>query len=320
MSTPSLKSSAIACVLIDGDKIRQIRTGQGLTQLYVATSLGITTDTVSRWENKRSPSIKQENAEKLAEVLEVELAEIIQAVTEPSPEVVSVQEGGGAQDEVRPPPVSSKGMWVLPLVMIALVVGLLLYKMNGGAVSMPVDITAERMLPRHGSPYLPFPVLIRVHAVDQAVASFILRESVPEVCTISSGLPPFTAKNLGGFKWIDTTGDVDLYFGYLANATGRAENGEKLIFDGVLLVDKKEQAVIGENTIEMVNYHWADRNNDYRIDDNEILTIYSSFEMFEQMGVDIDQIQAIWAGRGYHFDSTRKEFVVVNEPTALGGE
>lgn len=320
MSIPSVPSSAITCVLIDGDTIRQIRQEQGLTQLYVATSLGVTTDTVSRWENKRSPSIKQENAEKLAEVFGVELDSLLQETTETAfskPRPVSVETK--VDDKSKSPPVSSRGMWVLPLLMIVLVAGLLLYKKSGGVVGVPVEVTAERLLPKHGSPHLPFPVLIRVHAAEQAVTSFILRESFPESCVVTGGLPDFTAQDSRGVKWINTTGAEDLYFGYLANTGGVAHNADRLVFDGVILVDNRKQQVGGANTIEMMDFHWADRNRDYRIDDNEILTIYSSFELFKLMGIDIDKIQAIWAGHGYRFDAVLKEFIVVQE-TALDEE
>lgn len=315
MSTPA-KSSAIACVLIDGDKIRQIRQNQGLTQLYVATSLGITTDTVSRWENKRSPSIKLENAEKLAEVLGVELADI---TTIAGSDLSSESALPGSGVESRSSPVTFRWMWWLPLLIFVLVAGGLLYKKSGGVVAIPVTVSAERLLPKHGSPYLPFPVLLRVHATEQTKTSFILRESFPESCIVTGGLPDFTAQAENGVKWISTTGSDDLYFGYLASSAGTAHTGEKLVFAGELLVDNKKRQVTGATTIEMLDYHWADGNNDYRIDDNEILTIYTSFELFKQMGVDIDKIQAIWAGHGYRFDPERKEFIVVNEAT-VGGE
>ena len=63
-------------VKIDGSKVRSLREAKGLTQLYIATVVGVTTDTISRWENKRYPSIKEENALKLAESLEVSLDEM----------------------------------------------------------------------------------------------------------------------------------------------------------------------------------------------------------------------------------------------------
>ena len=62
---------------IDGARIRTVRETKKLTQLYVANVVGVTTDTISRWENNRYPSIKRENAEKLASALEVDLEEIL---------------------------------------------------------------------------------------------------------------------------------------------------------------------------------------------------------------------------------------------------
>ena len=64
-------------IKIDGGKIRRLRESKGLTQLYLATYVGVTTDTISRWENKRYQTIKQGNALKLAEALEVALDEIL---------------------------------------------------------------------------------------------------------------------------------------------------------------------------------------------------------------------------------------------------
>ncbi|RMF44936.1 MAG: XRE family transcriptional regulator, partial [Deltaproteobacteria bacterium] len=58
-------------VSIDGRVIRQIREDKKLTQLYVAKVVGVTTDTISRWENNRYPSIKRDNALLLSEALEV---------------------------------------------------------------------------------------------------------------------------------------------------------------------------------------------------------------------------------------------------------
>ena len=65
-------------IKIDGARIRQLREQKGLTQLYIATAVDVTTDTVSRWENKRYPSIKKENGIRLAEALEVELEDILE--------------------------------------------------------------------------------------------------------------------------------------------------------------------------------------------------------------------------------------------------
>ena len=64
-------------VKIDGSRVRNLRESKGLTQLYIATVVGVTTDTISRWENNRYPTIRRENALKLAEALEVPLDDIL---------------------------------------------------------------------------------------------------------------------------------------------------------------------------------------------------------------------------------------------------
>ena len=66
-------------VKIDGAKVRSLREAQGLTQLFLATTVEVTTDTISRWENKRYPTIKKENGLKLAETLGVELEDILES-------------------------------------------------------------------------------------------------------------------------------------------------------------------------------------------------------------------------------------------------
>jgi DNA-binding transcriptional regulator YiaG len=50
-------------VKIDGSRVRIIRESKGLTQLYIATVVGVTTDTISRWENRRylMKSLKQKS-------------------------------------------------------------------------------------------------------------------------------------------------------------------------------------------------------------------------------------------------------------------
>ena len=80
-------------VKIDGSRVRALREQKGLTQLYIATAVDVTTDTVSRWENKRYPTIKKENALKLADALEVDLGALLDRddATEPAPARTTAQ-------------------------------------------------------------------------------------------------------------------------------------------------------------------------------------------------------------------------------------
>ena len=52
-TTGSFDKSAQAIVPLDGLRARKIRETKKLTQLYVANVVGVTTDTISRWENNR---------------------------------------------------------------------------------------------------------------------------------------------------------------------------------------------------------------------------------------------------------------------------
>ncbi len=67
----------VSTVCIDATEVKRIREDAQLTQLYVSKVVGVTTDTISRWENNRYPTIRRENALKLAEALEVQLDDIL---------------------------------------------------------------------------------------------------------------------------------------------------------------------------------------------------------------------------------------------------
>ena len=71
--TEEILPGGMVMVKIDGSKVKRLREQKGLTQLYVATAVQVTTDTISRWENKRYPSVKKENCLKLAETSELPL-------------------------------------------------------------------------------------------------------------------------------------------------------------------------------------------------------------------------------------------------------
>ena len=71
------------------------------------------------------------------------------------------------------------------------------------------------------------------------------------------------------------------------------------------------QEITGDTSISLTNFHWADSNQDHTIDDEEILTIYNSFEVLQDLGVDIEEIRQIWAGKGYRWDATTQKIIIV---------
>jgi Predicted transcriptional regulators len=149
---------------INGNKIRLIREQKGLTQLYLATVVGVTTDTISRWENRRYPSIKLENAKKLAEALEVSLEELLEmeADREPDAEI-------GGEEAAADKAVSSlagrigvpwpRGRWWILAGAGVLIVAALAWAV---IVTNRSGMEAVRIMPAHTAPNLSFPVLIRI--------------------------------------------------------------------------------------------------------------------------------------------------------------
>ena len=194
-------------VKIDGSKVRSLRESKGLTQLYIATVVEVTTDTISRWENKRYPSIKEENALKLAEALEVTLDDILEKedeITKPE-ETVTV-----AVPQTKVPKSKQIFLWLM-LLFIVLLLPFIWYSFKQPE---PVTISATRILPPHIPVGQPFPVIIQVETKQPGLFSLILKETLPANCDPIVSGPPFTGidKKTGSLKWIArTTGQVTTF-------------------------------------------------------------------------------------------------------------
>lgn len=317
MSEETLPGGSQAVVRIDGTKIRAIRERKELTQLYVATVVGVTTDTISRWENRRYPTIKQENALKLAEILEVELAEILDADTT-----------HGAAEEVEPAApdqtaqVSPNGRPPLPMVVgvviLCAIAAALFFKSRQVVKAPPPQITAQRILPPHVAPGQLFPVIIRIKIASAEPYSMIVRETVPLDCLIVKGLPSFANldEKSGVLKWIGKAADRTS-FSYLARCRKTVPVDKRLAFSGGATL-KREGAgtripINGDAALAVKNLHWADTNGDHRIDDEEILAVYDQLEAMTELGADDFQsdVEDIWAASGYRWQESSGSFVIV---------
>jgi transcriptional regulator with XRE-family HTH domain len=296
-------------VKIDGSRVRSLRESKGLTQLYIATVVGVTTDTISRWENKRYPSIKEENARNLAEALEVSLDEILEEEVPAPDEAPAI-----AFLQSRTPRSNWLLLWLLLLILV-LLLPFIWYSFKQPA---PVTIFATRLLPPHIPPGQPFPVVIQVATKQQGPFSLILKETLPEGCEPTASAPPFTGfdKKSGNLKWISrTTGQVTTFV-YLAKKHGYepgAVNNTPLRFSGsVTLRDKKssETIIAGSLVLPVADYHWADANRDNRIEDAEILAVYDTFSALDTIKYDWQKIDEIWSGEGYYWDKNKQEYII----------
>jgi transcriptional regulator with XRE-family HTH domain len=299
-----VEKSPVPVVAIDGVKAKAIRETKKLTQLYVASVVGVTTDTISRWENNRYPTIKRDNAEKLASALEVELAEILRQ--EEAVEPVA---------EAPPPPERSghRRAWLIACAVTALlaVAAVFLFRQT-----LPAPM-ATRWLPRFGAPGAVIPVQIRISRRDAAGTGLIVKERLPAEWKLVSAHPP-AATGQGGtdeVKWLIPPGYGPVTLSYAVQVSPEAPlrtaasfSGEIILHDGGIT---RRGACGGDSTVTVAGVHWADRNGDGRIDDDEIMPAYYLTEEMKGVGIDWKTIEAIWSGKGYRWDPRTREFVVV---------
>lgn len=307
--TSSPPSHTQPMIRIDGSRVKSLREQQGLTQLYIASAVQVTTDTISRWENKKYPAIKRENALRLAEALEVSLEEILEKkkeMSEAPPESVR-QNTPEARDT------SLRKIWPLLLlsatfgILIVAVVLFFLYP------SSKENITATRTAPRFFTPGQPFPVAIELSGTTGRHKAIILKEDLPQGVNILQTHPPVNPDAAQGksLKWLSKI-DGPATFIYIASITDHLE--KNVHFSGAIAVsrqDEDEAATRGSNSIQLSRFHWADDNGDQVISDKEILTVYDLFGDIEFLKEDIDLVEEIWLGTGYRWNKADNSYEII---------
>lgn len=293
-------------VCLDAAVVKRIRESQQLTQLYVSKVVGVTTDTISRWENKRYPTIRRENALKLAEALDVPLADILS-----KPKIEPIESDLPLQKK-------SSLSWLMIaslLLMFVLVVFSLLTK----SPSLPASVTAERILPDFASPGSSIPVQIRLtHRAKSG--GIILREYFPKGWNIVQANPPTSSlDNVNGVaRWIIKAGDDRDRVVYLVQVDSAARLNSEVVFQGEVVASSKGNQsavpVLGESKIAVAPVHWVDADGDGRIDDGEMLE--GSFTIEDMAGVHIDwhDLESLWDAGSYTWDQGKGKFLP--EPTS----
>jgi len=304
----------MSMVKIDGAKIKLLREQQGLTQLYLATAVEVTTDTISRWENRRYPSIKRDNGLKLAEALNVSLEDLLETGTdEDAASDLSAPAPPAATDKEKTPKTGFRKNRVLLLVVMAAVCGLL-----GGLAwyflfpSSTGPFVAKRILPPHCISGQPFPVLIEVSGAPDTATALIIKETLPESATIQATSPKVAAGGLKNnqIKWLKKI-DGSALFVYTVSVTGK--EGEKVQFGGTAAISTDAESMIkGDSAIDISRYHWADTNEDNIISDDEILAVYDRYSEIKDIDLDIDLIEELWLGSEYRWDAATSSFKIID--------
>lgn len=328
-------------VNIDGARIRRLREEKGLTQLYVATVVGVTTDTISRWENRRYPNIKKENALKLAEALETQVADIVDHGQPASPAEPSSPQNSEPpkQDEPLPQPpepepspalapaapqaasfkarfasfpvpVRLAGFFLLALAILAF---LRWYGPSEGES----QVAAYRIVPEHATPGIPFPVVIEVTTSATRPFSLILKETLPPACIPAQGKPRFVsqASDPPVLKWIDKISGEQAVYSYLAKLQPETEMETGHQFSGGVTVrsdDNPSIPVSGTDSLQASPFHWADSNSDGRIDDEELLSVYEIYGGIEGLQFGKKLIEEIWTAKGYRWNQETRGYDILH--------
>ncbi|PID41655.1 MAG: hypothetical protein CR981_03020 [Proteobacteria bacterium] len=311
-------------IRIDGSKIRRIREQKGFTQLYIATAVAVTTDTVSRWENKRYPTIKQENGIKLAQALEVELKEILETEQETDDKKTAHSEKRGKEptqttreDTIKTGSSADRSKRLIVLLCLCLcaliasiVIAVIIFIPPGEDKN--TGITVTRTVPPHFIPGMPFPVFIRIDRTSEEPISMILRDNLPPGTELTAALPQAsTNKNDHAVQWLSKISGPAL-FAYSLK-TEKSYQGT-LHFQGLLKIGISSESripVSGDNSSASSLHHWADTNGDNRISDEEILMVYDLTGPEGITGIDMDLLEEIWLGEGYIWQPEKQTFSII---------
>ncbi|OHB24678.1 MAG: hypothetical protein A2X84_08715 [Desulfuromonadaceae bacterium GWC2_58_13] len=297
-------------VCLDSSAVRRIREDKKLTQLYVSKVVGVTTDTISRWENNRYPTIKRENALRLAEALEIDVEAIL--------------EGGRDEGEgLAEFPSSSRRHypWLLAVAVLAILSATFFFWRTRQQEAPLHGLAADRWLPRFASPGSVIPVHIRLEP-DTGLKGFILREHFPGGWQLIEAIPPPSSldNEQGNVRWIVKPGEDRKGISYLVKVDERAPVDRMESLAGEIVVGpegrSKPVPVRGATRIQVSPYHWADLNGDWRIDDGEMLLASDTFEVMKGVHLDWNQLEKLWDSGSYQWDAGTARFVPVKAEPA----
>ncbi|UFS72171.1 helix-turn-helix domain-containing protein [Geomonas sp. RF6] len=292
-SPEKTEKGAQPSIAIDGNRLKQVRETKKLTQLYVASVVGVTTDTISRWENNRYPSMRRDNALKLAAALEVELDEIVRQEEEPP-----------AAADPAPEPTPSRPLLFRVAIAVLLAIGLAV-ALARILFTPPI---AVRWTPRYAAPGSIIPVQIKVGTVREGTQGFLIRETLPPGWMLVSALPPPAAveANGGAVKWLVTGRGSGQTVSYTVQIPPNAPQKSETTVKGQIVVYAKgsshSEKIAGDSRLTVGDFHWADLNGDRRIDDDEIMPAYYVCEAMKGLRLDWKIIEAIWSAKGYRWD------------------
>ncbi len=302
---------------LNGDRVRSIREGKSLTQLYIAEVVGVTVDTVSRWENNRTATVRRDNAEALAGALEVPLDEIArreegQFRPENGEETPDRTEEEPSQPSCAPEaPAGSKSLKIL---VAAAVIAVLAASAFFWVIFIRsnVMIGAKRLLPPYSPPGSLVPVVVKITTSREDENMVVVKETLPPGWTFVGAVPaPDQGPGPDGtVKWIAQLKNGSGRISYLVKAPMGRESSRHFFKGEVVGAGDKghPKETAGPSRIDLEYVHWADEDADFRIDDAEVLSALERLEPMRSLGLDPADLRALWGAGVYSWDKDKGRF------------
>lgn len=295
-------------VAIDGATVRRIREEKRLTQFYVSKVVAVTTDTVSRWENNRYPTIMRDNALKLAEALEVDLADILKKEADIE-----------LSDETLLPQKSKRKIWGYLLLLFGVGLLALFFLLQQPNPPPALVLQAKRLLPPYAAPGSRILIQVELSA-DKLLKGMVLKETFPKGWHLLESEPVVSHldNDAGVARWIFRKPTLKTRVFYILEVPEDIYPDAEMTITGELIAnpDGQRSATLLQSvgTMQVKPFHWADSNGDRIIDDVEILELSDLTDEAESLHLDWDLIEAIWEMGAYRWQADKKQFVPVQAP------
>lgn len=299
-----MKPFSSPSVSIDGEVIRRVRENGKLTQLYVAKVVGVTTDTVSRWENNRYPTMRRDNALKLAEALEVDLGLILK-----KDQILS----DGQLTKNRPPATqSSVRRNLFAGLLFILLIGVLFfyYKSSPNPQNL---MSGQRHVPNFTAPGARVPIQLEIISKKKLKGLIVREEFPPGWNLVEADPPPASLDNLNGnVRWMIRDPAQLKKIVYILQSPVDIPFDTQVTLQGEVVANPDGQRfslpVPGTGVLKIAPLHWADMNGNSKIDDLEILDVSDMVDASEQIHYDWDLIEKLWDADGYRYDEKKRVF------------
>jgi hypothetical protein len=116
-------------------------------------------------------------------------------------------------------------------------------------------------------------------------------------------------------KWLVPSGSDLVTISYTVQVAPAAALKTTAAFDGEIVArddgTTRKGSCGGDRTVDVAGVHWADRNGDGRIDDDEIMPAYFLTEEMKGLDLDWKTTEMLWSGKGYRWDVQTGRFEVI---------